>query len=260
MVMRCLPRGSSPSCEARIRDSTAAAPRARTLEEPIMKARISLPVNALLLLGPTGSGKSPLGDAMERRSLLGRRVHHLDFGAELRNVASAGQEAGIYSGAEIDFVQGLLERGLLLENEHFNLAEKIIRNFLERRGFQGRDVLVLNGIPRHAGQARDVAPITDVQGLVVLDCSADAVACRLRTNVGGDRAERSDDGRELVQKKLAIFRERTEPLIAHYEARGSRIYRLEIAESTTAEEACGMLSALAAIHPPVALVAEPPER
>lgn len=225
-----------------------------------MKPDVTFPVNALLLLGPTGAGKSPLGDAIERRGLLGRRVHHLDFGAELRTVTSGRQEAGMYNGDEIEFVKGVLERGLLLENEHFVLAEKIIRLFLVRRGFTGGDVLVLNGIPRHAGQARDVERIADVQGLVVLDCSADAVACRLRNNVGGDRTERSDDGWELVQKKLQIFRERTAPLIAHYEARGSRLYRLEIADSTTAEEACRMLSALAAVHPPVALVAEPPER
>ncbi|HAS54649.1 MAG TPA: hypothetical protein DCS42_11290, partial [Nitrospiraceae bacterium] len=124
-----------------------------------MKPVIAFPVNALLLLGPTGSGKSPLGDVIGRRGLFGRRAHHLDFGDELRAVTSGGHEAGTYTRDEFAFIEGVLERGLLLENEHFVLAEKIIRLFLERRSFTVQDVLVLNGMPRHAGQARDMERI-----------------------------------------------------------------------------------------------------
>jgi adenylate kinase family enzyme len=222
--------------------------------------RIALPVSSLLLLGPTGSGKTPLGDAIARRGLLGRRVHHLDFGSELRAIASGKQEGGAYTKDELDFIQGVLERGLLLENEHFALAEKIIRLFLDRKGFGEDHLLVLNGIPRHEGQARDIARIAAIQALVVLDCAAGDIACRLRDNVGGDRTERVDDHNELVEKKLTIFRERTAPLIDYYEKRGSRLYRLDISGTTTTEEAYAGLSALAAADPPVALVAEPPQR
>ena len=224
-----------------------------------MTHAFTYPVDAILLLGPTGSGKSPLGDMLESRGFLGKRCHHLDFGAELRSIAS-GIGASLYTQEERDFILGVLEHGLLLENEHFSLAKKIIDLFLGRMRFRQKDVLVLNGIPRHAGQAKDVAAIATVHSLVVLDCSVDSVFQRLDENSGGDRTDRVDDHRHLVEKKLLIFAERTAPLIDHYTKEKSTIYRIEVNERTTAGSAYHQLSDLAAGDPPVALVAEPPKR
>ena len=225
-----------------------------------MNDRHLFPVNALLLLGPTGVGKSPLGDAIAHQGLFGRTCHHLDFGSELRGAVSGGARSAAYSTTELAFIHGVLEQGLLLENEHFVLAEKIISLFLTRVGFGRSDVLVLNGIPRHAGQARDIARIARIHAVTVLDCSADAVICRIQNNVGGDRAERVDDHADLIEKKLAIFRERTAPLIEHFAYQGSRVYRIMVTDSMTPTDAYQHLSALSAADPPVAFVAEPPER
>lgn len=211
----------------------------------------STPVASILLLGPTGAGKSPLGDELGRQGFNGHRAHHLDFGAELRAAVSAGHE-GDFTGDERRFIEGVLERGLLLENERFALAEKIIRLFLERNAFEQGHLLVLNGIPRHTGQARDLAGIADIQALVVLECAADDVLFRLQNNVAGDRSKRIDDDPVLVGKKLNVFRERTAPLIEFYEDQGRRIYRLGISGATTAHQAYARLSAMAASRPPAA--------
>ena len=225
-----------------------------------MNTSYKYPVDSILLLGPTGVGKSPLGDTLAKNGLFGRHCHHLDFGSELRLVKSVGTVSAEYSPSELDFIHGVLERGLLLENEHFSLAEKIISLFLGRVRFSQRDVLILNGIPRHIGQALDIASIADIHALIVLDCSAESVFCRIRENVGGDRVERTDDDKELIEKKLSIFRERTAPLINHFEKKGGVVYRLEISGTTTTDQAYRRLLSLAATHPPVPLVAEPPKR
>ncbi len=225
----------------------------------VKKAPYIRPVDAILLLGPTGSGKSPLGEQIASRGFLGRRTHHIDFGSELRSIAS-GIGAKSYSPEEQDFILGVLERGVLLENEHFVLAEKIIGLFLERSRFRAGDILALNGIPRHEGQAKDIASIVRVHSLVVLDCSVESVFRRIEENTGGDRTGREDDERGLIEKKLRIFEERTAPLIEHYRHEGSSIYRITISERTTIGSAYHQLSTLAAVHPPVALVAEPPQR
>jgi adenylate kinase family enzyme len=43
---------------------------------------------AILLLGPTGSGKTPLGQVLERRGLWGHRCSHFDFGDNLREIVA----------------------------------------------------------------------------------------------------------------------------------------------------------------------------
>jgi adenylate kinase len=224
-----------------------------------MKSSFAYPVYAILLLGPTGVGKSPLGDVLSGSGFLGRKAHHFDFGQALRSAASEAATSP-YTPDELHFINDVLEQGLLLENEYFPLARKIIANALDRFAFQTGDLLILNGIPRHAGQARDIAAIAAIHALVVLDCSADAVYCRLRENIGGDRGVRQDDGVELVRKKLSLFHERTRPLIEHFEGARCKVFRLAVGERTTVNELAAQLSVLAAGDPPVSLIAEPPQR
>jgi adenylate kinase len=220
----------------------------------------SYPIDAILLLGPTGVGKSPLGASLARHGLFGRHCRHLDFGLELRLAVSYRECSIAYSKNELNFIQGVLERGLLLENEHFSLAEKIISLFLNRTGFSQKDILILNGIPRHAGQAKDMEKIADVHALIVLDCTADDVHNRIKYNVGGDRTDRIDDNKELVKKKIELFRERTAPLIGYYEQSGRRIFRICVSDDMTEENMYEAVSLLAATNPPVTLVTEPPQR
>lgn len=220
-----------------------------------------LPVNTILLLGPTGVGKSPLGDAIAAGGLLGHSCHHLDFGSELRGAVSGTALSKAYTASEQAFILGVLEQGLLLENEHFALAEKIIRLFLDRVKFSQTDILIMNGIPRHTGQASDISRIAAIQAVINMDCSADDVMCRLKNNIGGDRTDRVDDDISLVRKKLEVFRTRTEPLVAHYkEYPGMRIYHVNITGSMLPEEAYQKISVLTTVDPPIAFIAEPPER
>lgn len=225
-----------------------------------MKTSYSFPVDAVLLLGPTGAGKSPLGEHIAMNGLFGKKAHHLDFGAELRAILSRADSSLLYTASEIVFIKGVLKKGLLLENRHFPLARKIIGSFLDRSGYSPNDVLILNGIPRHSGQAEDIASVASIRALVILECSVDSVFCRLRDNVEGDRAGRFDDGVSLVKKKLRLFKERTAPLVDHYRNAGAAIVPVTMNDTTSAEEAYRQVLLFASGHPPVPFVAEPPQR
>lgn len=190
---------------------------------------------AVLLIGPTGSGKTPLGDWLEAHGLWGRRWHHFDFGARLRAVVMAGS-SDRFSLDEIQFLSDVLDRGVLLENESLGLAERVLDEFIACRHVQPEDVLLMNGLPRHVGQALALDPRLRGVAVVQLVCDAATVIERLRRDSGGDRAGRRDDDPALVARKLAIFAERTRPLVEHYRGRGARIFSVPVGVATTPRE------------------------
>jgi adenylate kinase len=190
---------------------------------------------AVLLLGPTGAGKTPLGDWLETHGLWGRRCHHFDFGACLRTTVAAGPDER-FDRREIEFLQSVLAEGVLLENDSFHLAEKILDAFIARRAVQPGAWIVMNGLPRHVGQAQALERRLEVCAVIQLECEARVIRERLRRDTGGDRAVRTDDTDELVARKLAIYAERTRPLVSHFRQRGARLIGLEVGIETQPAE------------------------
>lgn len=202
----------------------------------------SLP-SAMLLLGPTGSGKTPLGEYLAERGFRDRRCVHFDFGQNLRDtVASEGAGTDLMP-AELDFLRDVLNSGALLENETFHIARRIFAAFCRNRELKSRDLVVLNGLPRHVGQATDVAGLATVRLVVCLECKAPTVFARIDANAGGDRTGRLDDSRAEVAAKLRLFNERTMPLLDHYGSRGVRIVRVSVTDDSTLESVVASVTA-----------------
>jgi adenylate kinase len=210
-------------------------------EGPEERAEVSIGmvvrrINGLLLIGPTGVGKTPLGDHLALRGYQGRSCRHFDFGCELRTLAAKDAPPEGFSAEEHRFVRGVLKEGLLLEREQFPLARKIVEKFLIREKVTSNDCLVFNGLPRHRQQAEDLETIAAIESLIVLECSAGVVRERIRSNTGNDRTGREDDSLDLVARKLEIFRQRTAPLIDFYERAGAKVVRVEVTALSTAAD------------------------
>ncbi len=47
---------------------------------------------AVLLIGATGTGKTPFGQQLETQDLWGKRYHHFDFGEQLRLSVSGNRK------------------------------------------------------------------------------------------------------------------------------------------------------------------------
>ncbi|MFP4056288.1 MAG: nucleoside monophosphate kinase [Candidatus Brocadiia bacterium] len=181
-------------------------------------------------MGPTGAGKSPQGARLERRG----GFRHFDFGAELR-AAGAGRRG--LPEADVAFVRRLLAAQALLPDERFDLAQRLLDAFIERARFDPRrEVLVLNGLPRHVGQARAIAPRVRVDCVVALECEPQAARARVarrRQGHGSDHPGRPDDHRRAVERKLAVYEQETAPLLAHYRRQpGVRVIRLAVTADT----------------------------
>ena len=123
------------------------------------------PYRAIILLGPTGSGKTPLGETLAARGLIelevpdgdvsepslgetgpgcpqsvghtprrtgSRRCEHFDFGQNLRDVATCPEADQAVSASDLDLVRRVLASGALLEDSDFPLAERLLKSFLVR--------------------------------------------------------------------------------------------------------------------------------
>ncbi|MBT4513132.1 MAG: hypothetical protein HOC20_13105 [Chloroflexi bacterium] len=197
----------------------------------------------VLLIGVTGSGKTPLGNTCVQEGLWGRRCCHFDFGANLRRVAATGGGNGsLLTDKDISIVANSLRTGALLENDNFHIAQGILMGFAEEKKLGNDDLLLLNGMPRHIGQAEDVDVLVDVGTVVHLNCTPEVVYERIRMNSGGDRSERLDDSFEEIEKKVKLFEERTFPLLNHYQGKCVKMREYNVLAGTTAENIHDWLS------------------
>lgn len=207
-----------------------------------MEAPTFRPWPAVLLVGPTGSGKTPLGDELERRGFRGRRCVHFDFGASLRAVAARPDGESGLAPQEAGAIRASLATGALFEDRDLPMIIKILRRFAADRLAKSDGLLVLNGLPRHRGQAEALASFVAVELVVSLEADAEVIRERLRLDPGRDRSGRADDGIDAVRRRLDIFRERTAPLLDFYRRRGVPVWAIRVGASTTAAETYEVLS------------------
>jgi len=197
---------------------------------------------AILLLGPTGSGKTPLGDLIQQRGLGGKAFWHFDFGANLRDAVRRNSPDELIGSNDILFLRGVLESGALLEDDDFPIAARVLASFMARRGADRQTDIVLNGLPRHVGQAGAITQMLDVRTVIRLQCSRETVISRISSNAGGDRTGREDDQRAAVDEKLAVFQRRTLPLVDYYRKENARIEIVEVTPPMSAGQMWDVLS------------------
>ena len=179
---------------------------------------------AILLIGPTGSGKTPLGQYIEANGIFNRRFAHFDFGELLRQIATGKRDCNLPA-SDISRLKAILDSGALLEADTFYLAEKIISHF---NTTTTADAILLNGLPRHEQQAKDISPWFSIRMVIRLACDAQTVFERIESNAGKDRSGRADDGLALIKQKLIIFNNRTVPLCEWFASKGISVMEIPV--------------------------------
>jgi adenylate kinase family enzyme len=199
-----------------------------TLAEP--------PWPAILLVGPTGAGKTPLGDEIEKRGLQGWPCVHFDFGANLRRAAQGGAVEFGLTGPETERTRDSLRSGALFESGDLPMIAKILRRFVETRRLGPGDRLVLNGLPRHRDQAEALARLLAVERVISLEAAAPVIVDRIGRDPGRDRAGRPDDDIAAIAGRLETFRRRTAPLLEFYLDRGVPVTAVQVTATMTAPD------------------------
>lgn len=189
---------------------------------------------AILLTGPTGCGKTPLGDHLERHGLADRSCAHFDFGAQLRKTADQGHEQ--ISSADQNFIKEVLTCGALLEKDRLPLAATIFQAFVREKRVSPDCLLILNGLPRHVEQARFMADLVEVRQVVHLSGSPAVVCHRIQADTGGDRAGRPDDTLDAIAHKLELYQQRTLPLLDYYRQQGVPVQEYPVSHDSAAPD------------------------
>lgn len=181
-------------------------------------------------MGPPGAGKGTQGERLARR--LG--VPRLSTGDMLRDARKAGTELGREAGRYMD-AGDLVPDGVIL-----GIVDEALGAPEARRGF------LFDGFPRTVAQAEGLDELLErrserLDAVLSLEVPDEEIVTRLSgrrvcegcgavTHVatvgdaeecercGGRLVQRSDDRPETVRRRLAVYREQTEPVLAHYAA------------------------------------------
>jgi adenylate kinase len=187
----------------------------------------------LILLGPPGSGKGTQAE----RLIEDFGLPHYSTGNMLREAVAARTQVGMKA-------KGFMDAGELVPDD------VIIGVLLEAlEGPEAQDGFLLDGFPRTVPQADALAAALaavgrEVTGVLLMDVDDDQVVRRLsgrRTCVqsghtyhvefdppkddavcdqdGSPLVQRDDDRPETIRRRLSVYHEQTEPLVAYYEER-----------------------------------------
>lgn len=157
----------------------------------------------LVLMGPPGSGKSTQARALSRSLDL----PHISVGSLLRQEMDRGTELG-------ELVRETVESGDLAPSEVvFQVVQQRLQEADCDRGF------IMDGYPREQAQLGPFSRLMEARGYdnlhaIGIEVPDDEVFLRL-----GKRG-RLDDTPEVIRHRLEVFREETEPMIAHYREQG----------------------------------------
>jgi adenylate kinase len=161
----------------------------------------------LVLFGPPGSGKGTQSVRIAERFGFAHISTGDIFRKEIREKTPLGLK-----------VQGIIEKGELVSDELLiEILENALGKFSNVKGF------VFDGFPRTIRQAEDLDKLmvkrNDSVTLVLsLDVNDTEIITRLlkRAEIEG----RKDDTREVIENRIRIYNEQTQPLISYYKKQG----------------------------------------
>jgi len=164
----------------------------------------------MILLGPQGSGKGTQAKRIEAEY----GIPHVATGDMLRAAIEQGSELG-------KRVKPIVESGQLVPDD---LMIELIRERLSEPDAQ--DGFILDGFPRTATQANALDEMLEEIGRrpsVVFEFQAPDDIATERLLRRAALEGRTDDAPHVIDRRLRLYHEQTEPLVEHYRLQGNLV-------------------------------------
>jgi adenylate kinase len=160
----------------------------------------------LLLVGAPGAGKGTQATRIAEHF----HVEHISSGDLLRSHVANGTSVGRTA-------QEYMERGDLVPDEVvLDMLRRPVTEAVAAGGY------VLDGFPRTVEQAEAAYAVAKDLGVAVqvaVHLAVDAESLLDRLVARGQASGRTDDSPEVIKHRLAVYDERTQPLLEYYEQR-----------------------------------------
>jgi adenylate kinase len=163
----------------------------------------------LILLGPPGVGKGTQAKILVEQL----RIPQLSTGDILRQAIANKTPMGLAA-------KEIMDRGDLVSDEIVNgIVSERIDNPDCANGF------ILDGFPRTIPQADALGAMLEEKGLkldavIEITADADTLVARVANRAKETGGARADDDAQVIRKRLEVYRELTEPLVAYYKGKG----------------------------------------
>jgi adenylate kinase len=163
----------------------------------------------LILLGPPGAGKGT-----QAQTLIDTYgIPQLSTGDILRQAIAAKTPMGLEAKA-------IMDRGDLVSDDVVNA---IISERLDEEDCKAG--FILDGFPRTIAQAEALSEMLDsknmtLDAVVELRADEDTLVERVLMRAKESGGARADDNADVIRNRLEVYRELTEPLVAHYSEQG----------------------------------------
>tara|TARA_Y100001968_G_scaffold262216_1_gene250408 strand:- start:332 stop:880 length:549 start_codon:yes stop_codon:yes gene_type:complete len=157
--------------------------------------------NRLLFLGPPGAGKGTQASLLCKKN----DFLHLSTGDLLRSEVSERTALG-------KKVELIMNRGELV-------SDQFVLSLVEKKLISHSKGWLLDGFPRNLSQAKSLQPLLEkidqtIEAVVVIQIDDEILVQRLLCR------GRDDDNEAVIRNRLAVYKEKTEPLIDHYDRMG----------------------------------------
>ena len=159
------------------------------------------------MFGPPGSGKGTQSKKLAEKY----NLKHISTGDIFRKEMKEESELG-------KRVKDLVERGELVPDELLiEIIKKTIQDNADARG------LIFDGFPRTIKQAEDFDKLleeigSEIARVIRLKVSDDEIINRLM--IRAQQEGRKDDNIDVIANRLAVYREKTLPMLEYYNRKG----------------------------------------